>query len=113
QAGWAAEAGRHDELAARAWTRLMQLYGSRDLRPKQAQALAPHVTAAIERMGGSDELEGLLHLALGQSLHGASQLAQAQQEVERSRSLLERRFGADDLRVVEPLQELGAIAFHK
>jgi tetratricopeptide (TPR) repeat protein len=109
QAVWAAEAGRTDEVAAHAWTRLM------DVRRAQARfddglALAPRVTVLLERLGGSAELEGSLRIASAGILWSLNRFDDARTEAEKARALLEGRFGADDLRVAGALEELAEVA---
>ncbi len=111
QSIWAAEASRFDELAARAWTKLMIIQG--DLgHYEEALALAPRVTALLERLGGNDELEGALLLARAQLYGYLDRYAEAAADADRAHTLLERRFGPDDLRVAEALDELGEVAFY-
>src|SRR5262249_47884368 len=108
QSVWAAEASRHDDIAARAWIELMGLL-TRRARYPEALALQPRVTATLARLGGNDQLEGLLHLARGRIFRDTARYEEAQAELERSLALFERRFGADDLRVADALTELGSV----
>jgi tetratricopeptide (TPR) repeat protein len=107
QAVWAAEASRYDELAARAWTRLMHVRGDALAHYDEGLALRPRVTAALERLGANDELQGLLHVASAQLLGGVSRYDEARKEAESGLKLLEHRFGPDDLQVADALDELG------
>ncbi|HEX3758051.1 MAG TPA: serine/threonine-protein kinase [Kofleriaceae bacterium] len=111
QAVLAADAGRSDELAARILLRLIQLRTGRG--PKgfdDAQPLIARVTALIERVGGSLELDGLLHVATGRLLFAAGRYDDAEREATRGLDLLERRFGPTDDRVADALAPLARIA---
>ncbi len=113
QAVWAAEASRHDQVAARAWIALVRLDQGVKARYDEALALRPRVTAALERLGGDVELEGQLHVLVGRIFLDTSRYAEAQAEGERALALLEQRFGADDLRVAEAVALLGDVAFSR
>jgi tetratricopeptide (TPR) repeat protein len=109
QAVWAAEAGRADEIAASAWTGLMESRRAQ-ARNEDALALAPRVTALLARFGGNDEIEGALHTVRASILSDLNRVDEAQAEAERARSVLERRFGAGDLRVAEAFHALAGVA---
>jgi hypothetical protein len=107
RAVWAAEAGRHDRLAARAWIRLMSVMGRDRERRAEALDLRPRVTAIVERMTGDDELEGMLHLTTSILLREIGRAAEAEEDARRALASLERRFGPDDPRVADALEQLG------
>jgi len=109
QAIWAAEAGRDDDIAARAWTALMNVRRAQ-ARPQDALAIAPRVTALLQRIGGNPELEGELHVASAAVLSAMNRLDDAQPEAAAALAILERRFGADDLHVTHALDELATVA---
>ena len=54
------EAGRHDEVVARARSRLALLIGYDKADYDRASALAPQAAAAIERLGGNPDIEVIL-----------------------------------------------------
>ncbi|HEY0986672.1 MAG TPA: tetratricopeptide repeat protein, partial [Kofleriaceae bacterium] len=109
QAVWAAEAGRDDELAASAWTRVMRVRRSQ-ARYDEALALAPRVTAVLERLGGHDEIEGDLHIVSAGILSDMSRFGDASAEAEKARTILQRRFGPDDLHVADAISAQAEIA---
>ena len=111
RAVWTAEAGRHDRVAALAWLELMRLHLGAKARFDEALTFTPRITAAIERIGGDDELAARAHLAVGRAHLETSRYAEARSEAEQGLALLERRFGPDDLRVAEALDTLGEIYF--
>src|SRR5262249_51356659 len=111
RAVWAAEAGNHQEVAARVWIRLMDVIGLKQARYDAALALRPRVTAVLERPGGNDELEGDLHNSVGSILLELQRFPDATDEAARALALLERRFGRDDLRVADALDTLGNAKF--
>jgi hypothetical protein len=111
QAVLAADAGRSDELAARALVRLIRLRGKPGPDAlEQSQQLAARVTAILERIGGSPEVEGLLHVAISQVRYGAGRYEEAEGEARRGLGLLEHRFGPTDLRVADAVEQLARIA---
>ncbi|HEU5055794.1 MAG TPA: serine/threonine-protein kinase [Kofleriaceae bacterium] len=65
-AAFAAEAGREGRIAADAWTRLMFVVGVKRAETARGEEYDRHARAAIERLGGDDELEGqrLSHLGI-------------------------------------------------
>jgi hypothetical protein len=108
EAVWAAQAGGDDELAARVWIDLIGVVGRQRGRAEAALALAPRVTALIERLGGGhDELAGALHVAVGRLVRDRARAAAAEDELRAGVTLLERRFGPDDLRVAAAVAALG------
>jgi len=105
QAVFAAEAGRNDEVAIRALIYLMYIEGLVQVHPAQAmEDHAPRIRAALERLGGSDELEGRLHAALSFLAMAANRYDDSDRESRLALELLERRFGRDDLRLTSALQ---------
>jgi tetratricopeptide (TPR) repeat protein/tRNA A-37 threonylcarbamoyl transferase component Bud32 len=113
RAVWAAEAGRHDEVAALAWIRTIRLLGERLGKNEEARALAPRVTAALERIGGDEEIEASLRSVLASIALMQGGYADAERDFALTLELLERRFGPDDLRLTEPLRKLAFIAAHR
>jgi tetratricopeptide (TPR) repeat protein len=111
QAVLSAEAGRNDELTARALIRLMTVKSDAG-QNAEGLALAPRVSALIERIGGHDELEGLLHREKAGLLRNANRYAEAQVEGRAAVALFERRFGPDDLRIPPALTLLAELAGH-
>jgi tetratricopeptide (TPR) repeat protein len=57
---WAAEAGHHDTLAARAWTELVLLVGYELARHEEGHRLYKHARAAVDRAGRPAEIEATL-----------------------------------------------------
>jgi tetratricopeptide (TPR) repeat protein len=107
---WAAEAGRHDELAAQTWLELMRVHASREARYAEALDLKPRVTAVLARLGGNEELEASLHLIVGQALADAQRFTEAQTELLQSLSHYERRYGPEHLKVGVALSALARLA---
>jgi eukaryotic-like serine/threonine-protein kinase len=101
----AAEAGRVDDIAVRALLTIMYIESKYNGRVEQAEReMAPRVMAIIERMGGSDELEGKLHVGLSVIADEAHRYDQAVNEAARALDQLERRFGPNDFGVTAALQ---------
>ena len=60
EALWLAQATRHDEVAARAWLKLVESVRTQPARSAEAEAWGRHAGAAIERLGGDAQLAGTL-----------------------------------------------------
>jgi tetratricopeptide (TPR) repeat protein len=110
QAIWAAEAGRADELQARAWIRLMTAKRLGGAAAKDALALRPRVTALVERMGGNERVEGLFRATSADLLLAADDYPGAKIEAAAGLALLEKHRGADDPDLADATDALGAIA---
>jgi tetratricopeptide (TPR) repeat protein/tRNA A-37 threonylcarbamoyl transferase component Bud32 len=110
QAVWAAAAGRHDELEARAWTGLMEVKG-RLGHEAEGLTLRPRVTALLERLGGGDdELTGVFHATAARLLGRTDHFEDASAEAQKALTLLEKRFGPDDVRVADALDVMAGVA---
>jgi tetratricopeptide (TPR) repeat protein len=105
---WSAEAGRHDEIAARAWHRLIYLVGNDKAEFTRGLALVPRVTAALARLGGNAEIEADLEITIGgiDGLQGKleSTVAHATKAV----ALGERAFGPQHPKIAISLITLGS-----
>ncbi|MCE9579630.1 MAG: tetratricopeptide repeat protein, partial [Deltaproteobacteria bacterium] len=66
EAGIAAEAGRHDQMAARAWIQLVWVIGPRLGKTEDAELLAKEAAAKLERFGKDDLMRADLDRTLGQ-----------------------------------------------
>jgi tetratricopeptide (TPR) repeat protein/predicted Ser/Thr protein kinase len=104
---WAAEAGRHDELAARAWSELVLLVGYQRSEFARGAALLPRATAALARLGGHPDLEAGLERALDAIDFRKHELDSAVGHAERALALEERVHGPDHLHVAMALESLG------
>ncbi|HEU4410223.1 MAG TPA: serine/threonine-protein kinase [Polyangiaceae bacterium] len=113
QAGWAAEAGRHDELLARSLTKLIVVEGYRRARYDRVEPLERRVTAVIERLGEPGELEVALRLEVGSVDFERGRYAEAERGVGRALELLASKYGEADLRLAQPLLDLGWVAAHR
>jgi eukaryotic-like serine/threonine-protein kinase len=113
QAALAAEAGRDDELTARALGKLVLVQGLRLARYDQIESLEQRAGAVIERLGGPAELEAQLLFALGRVNLQRARYPETERELTRALELFERRYGEDDLRAADPLGTLGWLAIHR
>ncbi|WP_233582473.1 tetratricopeptide repeat protein [Corallococcus sp. CA053C] len=109
QATWAAEAGRNDEAAARAWTLAVRVTGERLDHYAQGQQAGDRASAAVERLGGSGELSGALAANLGRLLSRQGRYPEAHDQLTRALSFLEKRFGPEALEVADVRVELGTV----
>jgi serine/threonine protein kinase len=104
---WAAEVGRHDEIAARAWTLLVFVIGYDKAEYARGLALVPRVTAALARLGGNPDIEAKLERALGAIDAERDQIASAVGHFENAVAIAERAFGPDAAPVAHALDSLG------
>jgi eukaryotic-like serine/threonine-protein kinase len=110
QSVWAAEAGKADELAARAWLGEMQVVGQ-DLRQyDEALAMGPRVTALLERLGENRAEKAKLESVTGLLYFETDRFAEAEQAGQRALTLIEQLRGPEDLALMEPLSLLGDAA---
>lgn len=107
---WAAEAGRHDELAALAWARLVFFVGHNRTEFARAKAMVPHATAAIARLGGKPAIEERLEYALSGVAYRLGELNAALVHSEKAVALAERAYGPEHLRVAKAREGLAVIA---
>jgi tetratricopeptide (TPR) repeat protein len=103
QAASAAEAGRDDEAVARARVAMIEVFGTAGQDRARALGEARYASAAIERLGGSDRLEGDRQLALARAERaagGAEAALAAFAEAERRHA---RAFGGRSVQLAEVL----------
>jgi tetratricopeptide (TPR) repeat protein len=104
---WAAEAGGHDEFAARAWVALVFLVGHSKQEHARGLAFAPRATAAIARVGGSADIESSLEEALGAIAVSQGRFHEGVAHYQRAVALAEKAFGPDDSRLAISVLNLG------
>jgi tetratricopeptide (TPR) repeat protein len=111
EAATVAEAGAHHEIAARAWINLAYFVGYEQTRFEQGYRWLRYAATAIERMGGSDELEaerverlGLLDWASGKNESALANL-------ERARVLFEKTLGPEHIAVAKTLDAIALVRF--
>jgi tetratricopeptide (TPR) repeat protein/predicted Ser/Thr protein kinase len=102
-----AEAGRHDEIAARARATLVFLVGYEKAEYARGLALVPAATAALERLGGNPEIEAMIERALGAIDADQSKIDTAIPHFEKAVALTERAFGAEHPDFARALNNLG------
>ncbi len=104
---WSAEAGRHDELAARAWVWLVFVVGYNRAEYARGLALVPRATAAIARLGGHAEIESKLERSLGAIDSAQGRFDAALAHHEKAVALGERAFGPGHSSVALSLVSVG------
>ncbi|MEO8698451.1 MAG: serine/threonine-protein kinase [Kofleriaceae bacterium] len=92
---WAAEAGRHDEVAARGWVTLLFLVGYEQGNHARVEELSQRASAAIARLGGNADIEASLEQGLGAIDASSGKLDLAIQHFEKAIPLLEKQFGPE------------------
>jgi tetratricopeptide (TPR) repeat protein len=108
---WAAEAGRDDVTAARAWLLLLWVVGDQRAQSSEAERLAQHARAAVERLG-QERLPAFatdLHLRLGGVWLTQGKLDLAAEEFSKGLELSRQTHGPDSLTTSYFLSGLGRV----
>lgn len=103
----AAEAGRHDEIAAEVWVTLVEVLGAKLDRFADSDLAVQRAKAAVERLGASSEAARMLPDALGTVDQEAGRYAQAVKHHETAVALKTKALGAEHLQVARSLRKLG------
>jgi tetratricopeptide (TPR) repeat protein/tRNA A-37 threonylcarbamoyl transferase component Bud32 len=109
EAMWAAEAGKHDTVAADALIRLVSVVGKELERHADGHLTARHAEAALERLGGDAMREADLLSNVGTLLVAEGKYEEALQRHERALALREPVLGAEDPRIGASLGNLGTV----
>jgi tetratricopeptide (TPR) repeat protein len=108
----AAEAGRHDLIAASAWISLVwQAYFSAHY--PEGHESADHARACIERLGGNETLTIRLERILGSLYCNERDFKAAREHLDRALALAEKRLGPMDLDVARLLSSLGEVSHYQ
>src|SRR5262249_9773149 len=102
-----AEASREDRLGARARIQLVHLLAVRRREARRAHRYADYAAAALDRLGGDAELEGLLANHRGSLSFHEAQYADAAASYRMALALRERVLGADHPEVAAIHSNLG------
>jgi Tfp pilus assembly protein PilF len=115
KAVWAAEAVHDDETAARAWIFVLWVVGDPMARPADAERIAQHAQAALQRLGPErfPSVAMDLNLYLSAVLIQQRKLDQAEAEINQGLSLARRTYGDDDLRTARFLHALGRVRYRQ
>ena len=115
EAVWAAEAGRNDVAAARAWTALVRTSGEGLEQYDLAWRWSERAEAAIERLGGDAVLSAQLQVRTGALLFAQGRYKEAAERQEAALARLEQTYGPDSLEATDVRLGLGAtrIAQHR
>lgn len=105
---WAAEAGRNDEAAARAWTLAVRIAGELREQYADAERWRQRAEAAIERLGGDAVLRARLAFHVGGMRYSQGRFAEAAEQYEAAIPPLERAFGPESLEVADVRIDLGS-----
>jgi tetratricopeptide (TPR) repeat protein len=103
---WSAEAGRADDIAARAWVDLVVVVGYDEADHARGEELAQRASAAIARLGGNPEIEAWFEQAQGAIAGDQNKLDEAVQHYEKALKLEEQQFGPDSRAVAMALGNL-------
>jgi tetratricopeptide (TPR) repeat protein/tRNA A-37 threonylcarbamoyl transferase component Bud32 len=110
EAAAAAEAGRHDEVKARAWINLVEQIGTKEARTEEGRRLAMHATAILDRLGNPPELSEALQYALGVLSLTEGKYADAMEHLKKALDICEKTFGQDHPRTAHALTRLATAA---
>ncbi|WP_164012319.1 tetratricopeptide repeat protein [Pyxidicoccus trucidator] len=108
EAVWAAEAGRNDVAAARAWTELVRISGEVLEQHALAWRWSERAEAAIERLGGDAVLSAHLQVRTGALLFVQGRYKEAAEQQEAALARLEQTYGLDSLEATDVRLGLGA-----
>ncbi|MBK7824773.1 serine/threonine-protein kinase [Nannocystis sp.] len=103
---WAAEASRHDEVAAAAWTELVRLAGKQG-KLAEGQRWAERAGAALARIGAPPIAEARLENELGNLAYQAEDHVEAEHHYRRALELRRAALGPDHIDVAASLANLG------
>jgi tetratricopeptide (TPR) repeat protein len=103
QAASAAEAGRDDEAVARARVTMVEVFGTAAQDRTRALGEARYAAAAIDRLGGSDRLEGDRQLALARVERAAGNAEAALAAFAEAERRHGRAFGPGSVQLAEVL----------
>ncbi|SEL87662.1 Serine/threonine protein kinase [Stigmatella aurantiaca] len=108
---WAAEAGRDEVLAARAWIFLLWTVGEQGGRTGDAEKLVQHARAAVEGLGRErfPAIATDLNLRLGILRLNQGLLEQADKELRQGLTLSREALGADNLLTSYLVSSLGRV----
>jgi tetratricopeptide (TPR) repeat protein len=115
EAVWAAEAGRNDVAAARAWTALVHTSGEVLEQHGLAWRWKERAEAAIERLGGDAVLTAKLQLRTGALHFVQGRYLEASEQQEAALARLEQTYGPDSLEAADVRLGLGStrVAQHR
>ncbi|HRI68248.1 MAG TPA: tetratricopeptide repeat protein, partial [Polyangium sp.] len=108
---FAAEAGRHDELAADVWIRLATWQSALEGDElERARSSTGHASALVERMGGHDTLRADLDTARGNVEYEAGNYEKAREYYQAALATRERLLGPETTEVARTLENLAMVA---
>jgi tetratricopeptide (TPR) repeat protein len=109
----AAEAGRHDEVAARARTAMAFVTGKREGRYEEAHEMARDAEAKIDRLERNESLLGELLRSEGSMYFDEAKYAQALDLGRRALDIRQRTLGPDHPLVAESLRDLADVSLEQ
>ena len=110
EASWAAEAGRLDEVKAKAWIDLIHVVGYRQAGFEQAHRLAQYAAATVDRLEHPPELDGRLHSELGSLSLKEGKHAEAAAHLKQALLIREKAFGPEHPETATSLTLLASLS---
>lgn len=105
----AAEAGRHDQVAAEAFIRLVRLASEQEADAERALDYAAHAKALLEHLGDRRDLEARLAAYVGEVHHARGEHELALERYRRALELEESGRGREHVSVAATLARIGVV----
>ena len=109
EAGWAAEAGRDDQLKAKIWMELLHVVGYQQAHLDQAHQLARRATATVERLDSPPPVKAKLEFELGTLALREGKHADAEDHLKQSLEIRRQVLGPDHQDVANSLMALASV----
>lgn len=103
---WAAEAGRHDDVAAWAWIELVHVIGYREARHEEGHRVAHLAEGAVERIGEAPEVRATLLTNEAKILCEEGRFEEARERGAQALAIREKLFGPEHPAVANTLNVL-------
>jgi len=109
EAGWAAEAGRDDQLKAKSWMELLHVVGYQQAHLEQAHQLARRAAATVERLDSPPPVKAKLEFELGSLALREGKHADAADHLKQSLEIRRQMLGPDHQDVANTLTALASV----
>ncbi len=109
EAGWAAQAARHDEVEARAWTKLVYVVGFVRARYERGHWFGRLAEASLDGVGGMSETRAELDRHRGAVFLKEGRYDEALARHQAALSQREKLFGEQDIRVAQSANDVGEV----
>lgn len=107
EAIWAAESSRHEEIAARAWVKLVWVSGVERIQPEQGHLWGAFARSSLDRLGHAKLLEVTLTHNLGGVAYREGRLEEALDHYRQALRAQQALLGSDDPAVAMTFNHIG------